>query len=82
MMDKRIDEIEPVKPPRQATSFVTGLANDGKIEFQLLDDDGDVFALMQLHPADVPEFISTVVSLSGHDTLGRDFAVTLNNLSK
>lgn len=68
----------PVKPP-MADGFAVGLSADDKIEFTLNDANGNPMAVAKMLPVDLPEFISTIVSLAGHDTLGRDLAVTLRN---
>lgn len=62
-----------------AASFDTGEADNGMIEFTLRDGAGEEIAKAHLRPDDIAGFVSQVVSIAGHDELGRDFAVTLQN---
>src|SRR5215469_10695327 len=60
-----------------ADSFMVGQSADGKIELKFSDRSGVFGVVAHLLPADLPSFISTILSIGGYDELGRDFAVAL-----
>jgi len=65
------------QPVPEAKSVTIGDGGDGTIELYLLDGQENAIATVKIRPSDVPEIIAAIVSMAGHDHLGRDFAVTL-----
>lgn len=64
------------RPAQQADAFHTSVEDDG-LTFNLIDSAGNTFATAKLLSADLPSFVSQLLSQAGHDELGRDTAIAM-----
>lgn len=68
--------------PRTAYSIGVGQDAEGRVELSMSDEEGKVFATIALHKDSIPDFVSTVLSITGNDKLGRDVAAMIRHMQQ